>query len=70
MRILCGQLAPGVHLADVIRQLETGNYLRYAVRGEGDAQSITFHSRYNLRTTRCSARLEEGVVRERRYEAW
>ena len=69
VRILCGQFVPGTELHDVIRQLETGNYLQYTVRNDVEGQSITFDSFYNLRTTRCSVGLEAQVVRYRRYHA-
>jgi len=57
---LCGNFAPGVSRDSVIRQLETGNFLRFEMQMHEGGQRIVADSAYNLGVYRCIVDLDEA----------
>jgi len=65
---LCGNFAPGVTRESVIRQLETGNFLRFEMQRQADGQRIVADSAYNLGVYRCVIDLDAAQrVKHREY---
>ena len=68
IEVLCSMFQPGLDREEVVRTLETGEYLTYRVEGGGGA-TITVDSLYNLRSSRCVVEHEAGRVVSARYES-
>ena len=62
VRILCGMFRKGTPLDDVVRMLDTGNFLQYRVSSEGESQQIHVDSLYNWHTDSCHVSIENRVV--------
>jgi hypothetical protein len=64
---LCANFTPGVPEESVIRQLETGHFLRYRDNGRKDGAQIIVDSAYTLGVYNCVIDLdtERVVVRAR-----
>lgn len=60
---LCGNFAPGVTKADVIRQLDTANLSNYVVSNNDKGSSIIFSSKINFSFYQCSIEIDKkGLV--------
>ncbi len=60
---LCGNFTAGVSQASVVRQLETGNFLRYRYQTSDSGQRIVADSVFNLGAYRCVVELDQqGIV--------
>lgn len=68
VRVLCGFIRPGMTEARAVEALETGNYLRYAARGE-DGPGLRVWSRWNVGSSRCTVETAEGVVTGSAYRS-
>lgn len=62
---LCGNFSEGVTEASVVRQLQTGQFLRYRQEGTPGGSRIVVDSPYTLGLHRCTIELDAGgtVVR-------
>lgn len=58
---LCGNFAPGTTEESVIRQLETGSFLRYTIE-VSDTRRITVDSAYNVGVYTCVVELDQDSV--------
>jgi hypothetical protein len=56
---LCGNFGPGVSKQSVLRQLETGHFLRYRLQPGADGERIVADSRWNLGRYRCTVTLDD-----------
>lgn len=55
---LCGNFAPGVTEQSVIRQLDTGHFLRYRIEDLGGGRRITADSAWTLSIYQCVVELD------------
>jgi len=53
VKFLCGNFAEGVSRASVLRQLDTGNQLRYREQPDGSMTMIIVDSAWNFGLYRC-----------------
>lgn len=66
---LCGNFEPGVSEQNVIRQLDTGNFLRYHTEPTSSGKRIIVDSAYNLSMYKCIIDVAgNGKVEEARFD--
>lgn len=58
--ILCGNFKPGVTVASVRRQLDTGNFLRYRLEDVDSGTRIDVDSLYNFTLYHCAIDLDQN----------
>ena len=62
---LCGNFAPGVDQQSVVRQLDTGHFLRYRIEQVEDERRIVADSAWTLSIYQCVVELDDnGIVIE------
>ncbi|MEE4659183.1 MAG: hypothetical protein V2J89_01865 [Halieaceae bacterium] len=70
VKFLCGNFAEGVSRGSVLRQLDTGNQLRYREQPDGPLTVITVDSAWNFGCYRCVIPINAAgrVDSDARYE--
>lgn len=68
---LCENFAPGVDGDSVVRQLDTGEFLRYEAQILPEGQRLLIDSAYNFGIYRCIVDLDATqIVIRREYRSW
>ena len=68
VRILCSMFHSGLEREQVVRTLQTGEYLRYRTEAGADGSTISVDSLYNLGSSRCVIEFESDRVVSATYE--
>ncbi|GAB5521243.1 MAG: hypothetical protein RhofKO_34940 [Rhodothermales bacterium] len=67
VRVLCEQITPGDSLASVVRTLDTGDFLNYALVEGDTVQQLHVRSPHNFGRTSCSVWIASDLVEMRHY---
>ena len=68
---LCENFSPGVSRDSVIRQLDTGEFLRYEVQILPGGERIVIDSAYHFGVYRCAVDLDTAqIVLRREFHSW